>query len=98
MIAAAGFLFSGVMKFVGPAEIVTLYDQIGIGQCFRHLTGILEVVGALAVLVAPAGRARRGAARRGDGRLGGSAVAALAFLAVSLVIAWGWRDKALGLT
>ena len=50
VLAAAMFLFSGVMKLVGAPAMVELFDTIGIGQWFRFLTGGLEVIGAVALL------------------------------------------------
>ena len=51
-IATAGmFLFSGSLKLAGVPVMVGLFDAIGIGQWFRYLTGGIEVVSALLLLV-----------------------------------------------
>src|SRR6266478_5246976 len=51
-IAAAGmFLMVGFLKLSGNPQLVGLFEAIGIGQWFRYLTGSLEVVGAILLLV-----------------------------------------------
>src|SRR5271169_383088 len=44
--AAAMFLMAGGSKLGGDGQMVGLFEQIGIGQWFRYLTGALEVIGA----------------------------------------------------
>jgi putative oxidoreductase len=51
-IVATAFLAAGAAKLAGVAYMVQLFDQIGLGQWFRYATGVVEVVGALA-LIAP---------------------------------------------
>ena len=51
-IAAAGmFLMAGFLKLSGSAQLVELFEAIGIGQWFRYLTGTLEVSGAFLLLI-----------------------------------------------
>ena len=46
-IAAAGmFLMVGFLKPSGNAQLLGLFEAIGLGQWFRYLTGALEVTGA----------------------------------------------------
>jgi uncharacterized membrane protein YphA (DoxX/SURF4 family) len=45
------FLMAGGNKLAGNAMMVGLFDAIGIGQWFRYLTGLLEVAGAVLLLV-----------------------------------------------
>src|SRR5437867_2620964 len=52
--AAAMFLLAGSMKLAGAPPLVALFGAIGIGQWFRYVTGGLEVLGAVALLVPPA--------------------------------------------
>jgi hypothetical protein len=49
--AAAMFLMAGFSKLGGAPETVALFEMIGIGQWFRYLTGVLEVAGAVLLLV-----------------------------------------------
>lgn len=48
---AAVFLSVGADKFVADSLWVKLFDQIGWGDWFRYLTGILQVTGAVLVVV-----------------------------------------------
>src|SRR6266849_3059716 len=51
-IAAAGmFLNVGFLKLSGNAQLVALFEAIGIGQWLRYLTGALEVAGAFLLLI-----------------------------------------------
>ena len=45
------FLSLGASKFDATGYWVKLFDQIGLGTWFRYLTGILQVAGALLVLL-----------------------------------------------
>src|SRR2546422_2949613 len=48
---AAAFLAAGGAKLLGAAMMVQIFDQIGMGQWFRIVTGLVEVAGAVALLV-----------------------------------------------
>ena len=48
---ALAFLFIGQGKFASQPMWVRIFDQIGLGQWFRYLTGTLQVVGAVLVLI-----------------------------------------------
>ena len=51
-VAVAGLLLlAGGSKLAGATAMVALFDAIGIGQWFRYVTGLIEVVSALALLV-----------------------------------------------
>src|SRR6476620_8080991 len=51
-IAAAGmFLMVGFLKLSGNAQLVGLFEAIGLGQWVRYLTGTLEVAGAFLLLI-----------------------------------------------
>jgi uncharacterized membrane protein YphA (DoxX/SURF4 family) len=50
-VLAAAFLAAGFAKLAGVPFMVDLFEQIGLGQWFRVLTGVVEVVGAVALLV-----------------------------------------------
>ena len=70
-IVAAAFLAAGVAKLAGAPFMVDTFEQIGAGQWFRILTGVVEVVGAVALLVP-------GLASVGALWLGGTMVGAVA--------------------
>src|SRR3954468_9046307 len=48
---AAVFLSVGTSKFGEHSQWVKLFNQIGLGQWFRYLTGILQTGGAVLVIV-----------------------------------------------
>ena len=50
-ILAAAFLAAGSAKLAGVPFMVELFDQIGLGQWFRIVTGAVEVAGAVALVV-----------------------------------------------
>jgi len=50
-ILAAAFLAAGFAKLAGVPFMVELFEQIGLGQWFRVATGVVEVTGAVALLV-----------------------------------------------
>ena len=49
--SAAAFLAAGSAKLAGVPFMVDLFEQIGLGQWFRIATGVVEVTGAVALLV-----------------------------------------------
>jgi putative oxidoreductase len=49
-ILAAAFLAAGSAKLAGVPYMVELFNQIGIGQWFRIVTGLVEVTGAIALV------------------------------------------------
>ncbi|SDO09435.1 DoxX family protein [Afipia sp. GAS231] len=70
-IIAAAFLAAGAAKLAGVPFMVDLFEQVGLGQWFRVVTGVVEVVGAVALLVP-------GLASLGALWLGGTMVGAVA--------------------
>ena len=48
---AGMFLLAGGSKLLGAPAMVALFNNIGIGQWFRYVTGLIEVGSALALLV-----------------------------------------------
>jgi putative oxidoreductase len=51
ILMAALFLFASYMKLSGNPMMVDEFNTIGLGQWFRYLTGLLELVGGVAILV-----------------------------------------------
>lgn len=99
VLAALAFLGAGAGKLAGGPEMVAMFEQIGFGQGLRYLTGGLEVLGGVLLLVprlAGVGAlllvgVMVGAVFTHLVLVGGSAVPALVLLAVVGVIAWGRR-------
>ena len=56
--ALLAFVFVGASwaKLTGASEMVELFAAIGFGQWFRYVTGILELAGAVLILVPKTGR------------------------------------------
>jgi uncharacterized membrane protein YphA (DoxX/SURF4 family) len=48
---AAMFLMAGWPKLAGAPQMVQTFEAIGLGQWFRYLTGGIEVVSAIALLI-----------------------------------------------
>jgi uncharacterized membrane protein YphA (DoxX/SURF4 family) len=48
---AAIFFAAGGAKLYGVPMMVETFEHIGLGQGFRYVTGLLEVVGGVAILV-----------------------------------------------
>ncbi|WFR94554.1 DoxX family protein [Rhizobium tumorigenes] len=51
VLVALMFLAAATMKLTSQPMMVAEFEQVGIGQWFRFLTGGLELIGAIAVLV-----------------------------------------------
>ena len=49
--SAAIFVMAGVAKLTGAGSMVQAFAAVGLGQWLRYFTGVLEVVGAVALLV-----------------------------------------------
>jgi len=45
------FVLAGGIKLIGAPAMVQEFAQIGFGQWFRFVTGILEVAGAIGLLI-----------------------------------------------
>jgi uncharacterized membrane protein YphA (DoxX/SURF4 family) len=103
--AAAMFLMAGLPKLLGVQQVVAVFETIGLGQWFRYLTGALEIIGALALLVPRLSGAGAlllicvmiGAIFTHLFVIGGSPVGAIVLLLVSVIIAWARRDRTLSL-
>jgi uncharacterized membrane protein YphA (DoxX/SURF4 family) len=51
ILVAAVFLMAGFAKLSGQPMMVRIFEQIGVGQWFRYVTGSIEVVSAILLLV-----------------------------------------------
>jgi len=45
------FLMAGGSKLAGVPAMVSLFDQVGVGQWFRYVTGIIELTAGIALLI-----------------------------------------------
>jgi putative oxidoreductase len=101
VLAAAMFLLAGYLKLSGSPDMVALFQAIGVGQWFRYLTGTLEALGAIALLIP---RLRALGALGLVGVMVGalitdlfvvdiSPVSALISLVVVAIVAWGRRGE-----
>ena len=50
-LVALAFLAAGTFKLAGAAPMLQIFQQIGIGQWFRIVTGLVEVAGAVGLLL-----------------------------------------------
>jgi uncharacterized membrane protein YphA (DoxX/SURF4 family) len=48
---AVVFVAAGGAKLAGAPAMVQLFDAVGVGQWLRHVTGLLEIAGAVLLLV-----------------------------------------------
>ena len=101
VVVAGMFLLAGGAKLAGAAAMVALFDAVGVGQWFRYLTGGIEVVSAVALLVpslAPFGAVALVATMIGAITahlfvIGGSPAVPVVLLLGSLAVAWARRDQ-----
>lgn len=50
LVALAFFAAAGA-KFAGVPQMVAAFERVGLGQWFRYFTAVLELAGAIAVLI-----------------------------------------------
>ena len=50
-LVALAFIAAGSSKLAGVLAMVELFDKVGRGQWFRYFTGLLEVAGAIGLLI-----------------------------------------------
>jgi uncharacterized membrane protein YphA (DoxX/SURF4 family) len=51
ILLALAFLAAGAAKLAGVPAMIQVFDALGLGQWFRYVTGVVELVGAVALLV-----------------------------------------------
>jgi len=105
-IGAAGmFLMVGFLKLSGDPQMVGLFDAIGLGQWFRYVTGSLEILGAILLLVPRLSGlgalllvgVMLGAVPTHLFVVGGSPLPAIILLIVTGVVAWGRRERTMNI-
>jgi uncharacterized membrane protein YphA (DoxX/SURF4 family) len=98
---AAQFGAGGAGKIAGTDQMVRMFDDIGAGQWFRVLVGVLEIAGAVGLLVPRlAGAAAAGLVGLMIGAvvtnvaiLGSSPIPPLAFGVLAAVVAYARRQQ-----
>jgi putative oxidoreductase len=95
------FLMAGGSKLAGAPAMVTLFDALGAGQWFRYVTGVIEVLSGLALLIPAV--AVFGALLLIPTMIGAiivnlfvvpaSPVAPIVLLLLAAVVAWARRDQ-----
>ena len=101
ILLAAAFLAAGFSKLAGAKDMVDLFGSLSLGQGFRYVTGAIEAIGAILLLVP-----RRavwgamlliptmvGAVITHLFLIGGSAVPALVLLVLLLAVLWLRREQ-----
>ena len=105
VLAALAFVAAGSGKLLGSPEMIALFEAVGIGQWFRYVTGSLEVLGGL-LLIVPGKTAfgavllacvMAGAVMAHIAVLHTAPTAPLVLLALTALIAWGRRTQLAGL-
>lgn len=100
VVGASVFLLAGTGKLAGAAPMVRMFEIIGVGRWLRYVTGTIEVVSAVLLLVpslALFGALALSATMVGAILThvfiaGGSPVPAMALLVVTTTIAWARRS------
>ena len=100
---AALFFLAAVPKLTGSPQMVALFEKIGFGQWFRYLTGSLEILGGVLLLIpgwAGLGgvllvAVMVGAIATHLTVLGGSPAHAVEYLALAALVAWFRRGQIL---
>lgn len=101
VVTAAAVLGVGATTVAGAEQPVQMFEEIGLGDWFRYLTGALQLAGALGLLIprlsGVAGLALVGLWLGAVGThlfvIGGSPAPAAIFVLLTAVIAWGRRDR-----
>lgn len=103
IVLALAFFAAGSAKLAGAAQMVDVFEAIGAGQWFRYLTGFVEVVAAVLLLVPATGFlgglitlvTMIAAVGTHAFVIGGSFLPALVLALLSAFVAWQLRPLAL---
>ena len=98
---ATVFLMAAYPRLSGTPAMVEMFEKIGLGQWFRYLTGTLEVLGSVLLLVPGLSgigalvlmAVTTGAIVTHLTVLGGSPAHAAEYLALSAMVAWFRRNQ-----
>ncbi len=105
ILGALMFLMAGANKLAGNEQMVGMFEAIGVGQWFRYLTGAIEVLSAILLLIPRFSGIGAliliptmiGAILTHLFIVGGSPVVPIILLIVMAVIAYGRRDRTFAL-
>ena len=105
ILGALMFLMAGGNKLAGNEQMVGMFEAIGIGQWFRYLTGAIEVLSAILLLIPRFSGIGAliliptmiGAILTHLFIVGGSPVVPIILLIIMMVIAYGRRDRTIAL-
>src|SRR4029077_18735816 len=100
VLLGAAFIGAGGAKLAGVQAMVDMFQKVGVGQWFRIVTGLLEVIGAILLLIprltfygaALLLTVMVGAVTAHLTVLGGNPAPALILLVLNAVTAWLTRD------
>ncbi|CAN7661344.1 DoxX family protein [Variovorax sp. LjRoot290] len=103
ILLALAFGPAGLSKLAGVPQMVQVFDAIGFGQWFRYLTGAVEVVGAVLLLVPATGffgglllaATMVGAVATHVVLIGGNPAPAVVLGALAAFVAWRLRPVSL---
>ena len=101
VLLALTFMAAGGAKLASDPSMVAVFDQVGIGQWFRYLTGAVEITGAVLILIPKA--AIFGAALLACTMaaavlthftvIGGNPLPAIVLLSLNLLVLWLRRNE-----
>ena len=105
ILVALAFLAAGLAKLAGVQMMINIFDTIGLGQWFRYVTGAIEVIGGILVLIPSLAAfgglllacTMVGAVITHLTVLPGSPIPAVILFALSAAIAWVHRDQVVNL-
>jgi len=101
VLVAAAFLAAGGAKLADDPSMVAVFDQVGIGQWFRYMTGAVEITGAVLILVpktvifgaALLACTMAAAVSTHLAVIGGNSLPAIVLLSLNLLVLWLRRDE-----
>jgi len=102
---AAMFLMAGFFKLSGNPQMVEMFETLGVGQWFRYVTGGVEVIAALLLLIPRlcgigallVVGTMVGAVATHLFVVGGSFIMPLVILVIAGLIAWARRERTMNL-
>jgi len=95
------FAMGGILKLIGHESMTTMFDDIGAGDGLRFAVGVLELLGAVGVLIRPFTVVAAsglvllmiGAGVTNVAVLNTSPIMPIVLLVVAALVAWGRRDQ-----